>query len=250
MIGFIKGFIEGVGFHARGVRFGLEHRSLLVLAVLPLIAALIIYATAFHFFAANLSSMLHALWRADPGSSSRVVGWLYWAYMNILKYLIDVIMLGLMAYTFIIFVNILGIPFYDRIASEMKRICGRPEATRSSGRMIAGSVLMVREEVKKTLLILFLPPLLLLVPLAGAAAAFVIAPLFTAWDYADYALSRDHILLRERLRVVWRRKAHLLGFGAPLLVPFFGLILLPFAILGATLLYLEKFQCMDGNGSQ
>ena len=250
MIGFIRGFIEGVGFHAKGVRFGLEHRSLLVLAVLPLIAALIIYAATFDFFAVHLSSLPHALWRVDPGSSSRVVGWLYWVYMHILKYLIDLIVLGVMVYTFIVFVNILGIPFYDRIAAGMEKIygCARPEDP--SGGLISGGILMVREEVKKTLLILFLPPLLLFIPVVGTAAAFVLAPVFTAWDYADYALSRDHVLLRERLRVVWRCKAHLLGFGAPLLVPFVGLLLLPFAILGATRLYLEKLRSTDENSSR
>lgn len=250
MIEFIRDFIEGVSFHAKGVRFGLEHRSLFALAVLPLAAALIIYATAFHFFAAHLGSLLHAIWRVDPVPSSRIVGWLYWTYMNILKYLIDLIVLGVMFYTFVVFVNILGIPFYDRIAAGMEKMYGRGEPASPSKGLISGGMLMVREEVKKTVLILFLPPLLLFVPVVGAAAAFVLAPVFTAWDYADYALARDHALLRERLRVVWRCKAHLLGFGMPLLAPFAGLLLLPFAILGATQLYLEKLRYIDGNSSR
>ena len=34
---------------------------------------------------------------------------------------------------------------------------------------------------------------------------------------------------------------HLLGFGAPLLIPIVNIVLFPFAIFGATLLYLDTF---------
>jgi len=75
------------------------------------------------------------------------------------------------------------------------------------------------------------------------------AATFIAWDYVDFSLARDCPLLKDRIRVLWRFKSVLFGFGCPLLVPFLGLMIMPFAILGGTKLYFEKIKAAPTLGS-
>jgi CysZ protein len=102
-----------------------------------------------------------------------------------------------------------------------------------------GVVTVMKEEVKKALLMLVVPIPLLLIPVVGAILSFIVAGVFIAWDYVDFSLSRDYPLLKDRIKAVWRYKLILLGFGCPLLIPFLGLLIMPFAILGSTKLYFD-----------
>ncbi|MBW1860064.1 MAG: EI24 domain-containing protein [Deltaproteobacteria bacterium] len=93
---------------------------------------------------------------------------------------------------------------------------------------------------------LIIPIPLLFVPVVGTLLSFVVAAVFIAWDYTDFSLSRDCPLMRDRMGAVWRHKWSLLGFGSPLLIPFLGLVIMPFAILGATTLYFDRIKRAPG----
>jgi len=170
------------------------------------------------------------------------VGWLYWTYVHVLKYLLYLIVLMVMFYTFIVFSNVLASPVYDYISTRYERIHYQDAHHKQAASPAKGVLTVVKEEVKKALLMLVIPLPLLLIPVVGTVLSFIVAGIFIAWDYVDFSLSRDCPLLKDRIREVWRHKLILLGFGWPLLIPFLGLIIMPFAILGSTKLYFDRMK--------
>jgi CysZ protein len=182
------------------------------------------------------------LWHLQGGASSRYVGWIYWAYAHLVKVLLYVVVLVVMFYTFIVVANILASPVYDHLVSRYQRIYQPDAGPAQAISPVKGTLWVIKEEIKKAGLMLVVPLLLLMVPVIGPLLGFVVAALFIAWDYVDFSMSKDYPFLRDRIKALWRHKAFLLGFGCPLLVPVLGLVILPFAILGATRLYFDRIR--------
>jgi CysZ protein len=137
---------------------------------------------------------------------------------------------------------VIASPFYDYISVRYQRIYHPSVRIEESGSFWSRLLRTIKEELKKALLVLALPLVLLLIPAVGTVLALLAAGICIAWDYLDFSIAREHVLLKERLRVLWRHKFEALGFGLPLLVPFVGLLLLPFAVLGATRLYFDRMR--------
>jgi CysZ protein len=154
-----------------------------------------------------------------------------------------------MFYTFIMLSNILASPIYDYVVTRYERTYasqhGQPHRATTPAK---GVLRIIGEEIKKAVLMLVVPLPLIFIPLIGPLLGFVVAAVFIAWDYVDFSLSRDYPMLKDRLRAVWHHKFLLLGFGCPLLIPFAGLLVLPFAILGSTKLYFGRMKEAAGDG--
>jgi CysZ protein len=237
-----KAFSEGWRFHGRGIRFGLDHLSFLILSICPFLVTLALYILAFYVFIHHADDLLHMIWYVEPGESSRFVGWLYWTYVHLVKWILYLVVLVIMFYSFIVLSNIVASPLYDRIATKYERLYYQDTGKQQTSPSARGLLTVMKEEVKKALLMLIIPLPLLFVPVIGTILSFVVAAVFIAWDYIDFSLSRDCPLLKDRMRAVWQHKWSLLGFGSPLLIPFLGLLIMPFAILAATKLYFDKMK--------
>ena len=69
-----------------------------------------------------------------------------------------------------------------------------------------------------------------------------IAVVFLAWDNTDLIPARRLVPFGERFRVLRRTLPFHLGFGVLFLIPFFNILFLSFAPVGATLYYIDKNQ--------
>jgi CysZ protein len=237
-----KAFAAGSRFHIRGIRFGFGHFPFLILSVLPFLFTLALYIFAFYVFSEHAEDFLQMLWKGEAKETSRYVGWLYWAYIHVVKFFLYLILLIVMFYTFVVLSNIVASPVYDLVSTKYERAYHQPPSSEEQNGRGRGILTVAKEELKKALFMLFVPLLLLFIPVVGAFLSFAVAALFIAWDYVDFSLSKDYPLLKDRMKALWRFKALLFGFGCPLLIPFFGLFLMPFAILGATTLYYDTMQ--------
>jgi CysZ protein len=238
----IIAFSEGWRFHIRGIRFGFGHPSFLILSIVPFLITLALYSFAFYMFALYADDLLRMIWHVEAGEFSPYVGWLYGVCLYVIKFFLYLIVLVVMFYTFIVVSNVLASPVYDYISKRYEQVhyqnASREQATSSA----KGMLTVMKEEVKKAMLMIAIPLPLLLIPVAGTVLSFIVAGAFIAWAYIDFSLSRDYPLLKDRIKAVWRYKFILLGFGCPLLVPFLGLIIMPFAILGSTKLYFDRMR--------
>jgi uncharacterized protein involved in cysteine biosynthesis len=238
----VRQISEGFGFHVRGIRFSFRNLSFLGLCTFPFLMTLTLYVLGFYIFTLYADDLLNLAWHIEAGERSKYIGWLYWAYMHIVKFFLYVLVLVLMFYTFIIFSNILASPVYDHISAKYEQACCQHVREGQAPSSSRGMFTIMKEELKKAVLMLVIPLTLLFIPVIGAFLGFVVGAVFIAWDYVDFSLSRDYPLLKDRIRALWRHKFFLLGFGCPLLIPLLGLMILPFAILSGTKLYFDKMK--------
>ncbi len=238
----LKAVSDGWGFHIKGIRFGFQNFSFLILALIPFLVTLTLYVFAFYLFTLYADDLLSMIWHVDTAESSKYVGWIYWLYIRVVKALLYLVVLIIMFYTFIVLSNIVGSPIFDHISTKYERLFHDTEYPKKESSVSKGILTIIKEETKKAGLMLVVPLPLIFIPVVGQVLGFVAAAVFIAWDYVDFSLSRDCPLLKDRLRTLWRHKFLLVGFGGPLLIPLLGLVLVPFAILGSTRLYFDRIK--------
>lgn len=114
---------------------------------------------------------------------------------------------------------------------------------RRSARSIVESLKYLAAYLLGSLLILLLG----LLPAVGPPISTVLGAawtfLFLALEFGDYYLARHWVRFKERWSIVWSHKWASMGFGAGcsllLLIPLLNLLLMPGAVTGGTLLWLE-----------
>jgi CysZ protein len=214
----------------------------LILAVLPFLVTLTLYIFAFYIFVDHADDLLEMVWSPETGESSWIVGWLHWTYTHIVKWILYFVVLIIMFYTFIVLSIALASPVYDYISTKYESVYYHDAAQEGAAPSGRGLLTVLKEELKKAVLMLIIPIPLIFVPVVGTLLSFLVASVFIAWDFTDFSLARDCPLLKDRMRAVWQHKWSLLGFGSPILIPFLGLVIMPFAILGATTLYFDRMK--------
>jgi len=231
----LTAFPKGLFAHIQGIRFALAHRRYLLLAAIPFVLTLVLYAVGFGLFASRGDALLALLWSPDAAATGGISVALYWLYTHVVKYLLYLLAFVIMYFLFMVTANILASPLYDHIVGRLVR------ESRGGVPGPAGSSFwrVMLEEVKKAVFVAALPVLLMFVPVIGQFLSPAVAAWLLAFDFMDFAFCRDEPVFSSRLRAMARRPLLLLGFGAPLLLPIVNIFLFPFAILGATLLYLD-----------
>ena len=232
----LTAFPRGLYAHVRGIRFAAARKGYLALAAIPFALTLILYAGALGLLLANGDSLPGLFWPSQGAATGGATGALYWLYAHAIKYLLYCLTLVLMYFCFMVTANILAAPLYEHIAARLAGLAEPPGAA-SPSLPFWRSML---EEAKKALFVAAIPLLLVFVPLVGPLLAPLAAAILLAFDFMDFSLCRDEPRFAGRLRYLARRPFLLLGFGLPLLIPVVNMIFFPFAILGASLLYLES----------
>lgn len=229
----LTAFPKGLAAHVRGIRFALAHKGYLGLCAVPFTLTLTLYGLGFWVFASQSDHLLAVLWSPDAAAEG-LAGALAWVYFHVVKYLLYALAFILMYFCFMVTANILAAPLYDHIAGKLlaQAGLGRIGPELSVWRLIV-------EEAKKAVFVLALPLALMVIPVLGQLLAPAAAAMLLALDFLDYPYCREEGRFGQRLKTLGKRPLLLLGFGLPLLIPFLNILLFPFAILSATLLYLE-----------
>lgn len=169
--------------------------------------------------------------------------WLHW----LLWPLFAITVLVAAFYTFSLVANLIASPFNNLLAAKVERqFAATPPAEQSLTFLTS-----LAHEVKKFLfLIAWAIPLGILFIIPGlnllAPAAWLV---FSAWmlalEYCDYAMANHGIPFEEQRRLLRGKTLLSLGFGSAVLVgttiPLLNLFTMPAAVIGATLLWLERY---------
>ncbi len=241
----LKDFGLGLGAHLKGMRFAFANKGYLPLLLLPFFLTLILYSAGFYVFTLYIDQLLNFFWTPAATEATGFMASLRWLYVHLLSAVLYILLFAIMYFAFMIIANILASPLYDMIAGRIGRR-NEYKALRPAQESDIGILRTVLEEIKKAVFVLALPLMLLFIPIIGAPLSLLLAMILLAWDFLDFSLSRDDPSFAGRLRFVRKHSSLLLGFGAPLLVPFMHIALYPFAILGASLLYQEKLLAERG----
>jgi len=230
-------FIAGFVLPLQGGVLLLRHRRLLAVAAVPLGLNLLLYFAA-------LALVVHyyeewfGLFFAQPQAWYWLVGYV------VLRLAAFVLLLAALMFSFVFVGTALAAPFLEVLSVRVERLLQDPEALtpvpplswlRDLVRALGHAVLLL-------LLWIGLFPLSFL-PGLGHAFWLVGSWVLLAYNFAAFALERRRLSFREQWRWLLREWAATLGFGAAvfvlLLLPLVGLVLLPTAAVGGTLLVLE-----------
>ncbi|MDJ1133114.1 EI24 domain-containing protein [Streptomyces iconiensis] len=239
----MRDLVAGVRYLGRGQRWVLGHGRWFGFGLLPALIALILYAaalTGLAFWADDL-----ATW-ATPFADDWGSPW-----QGVLRTVFAVLLwLGVLLLAVISFAAVallIGDPFYEKLSEQVEESeGGLPEGAldlplwRELWISLCDSLYVVGRALLFTVPLFFLG----FVPFVGQTivpvVGFCVSGFFLTLELASVAMQRRGIPVRERLRMLRRRKALALGFGVPLvlcfLVPFLAVPLMPGAVAGAALL--------------
>jgi CysZ protein len=237
-----RGF--GYLFQGWGFVFG-QHPSLIKYCLAPLLINLVVFAAVafglYHYY----GELVAWIW-ARPDSWLLRLLW-YAMYIFILAAVV------LLAYfTFFVVQSILSAPFNDLLSERVEALAfGREPPAFSSRRLLRDlGLTLLHELAKLSIYAAVMVPLFLVnlvVPVIGTALFAVgggyMTAVFFAYDFLDYSMARRGWRFGRKWGTLRAHRALTLGFGGSLatalLVPVIGLLCVPMAAVGGTLLFCD-----------
>lgn len=238
-------FSDGVHYLFRGFRL-LKNERLWHLIVIPLIINILLFSGLF-------ALGLHWMNAFTTWLNAHLPSWLVW-----LDWLIWLLFLFagiiVMVYTFTLFANIIGAPFYGLLAEKIEKLETGEEIPGLGG--FRGFLRLIPYVLKQQwrLFCYYAPRaivciVLFFIPVVQLAAPFIWF-ILNAWmmniQYMSYPME-NHQLSFSVMKSQFRAHRSLsLGFGSiimlGMMVPIVNLFVMPAAAAGGTLLWIEKYK--------
>lgn len=171
--------------------------------------------------------------------------WLLWP-------LFALLVLVTVYYGFTLLGNLIAAPFNGLLSEKVEQqLRGTAPPDEGWKAVLAVIPRTIARELSK--LAYYLPRFLLLLVITMIPVVNIIAPflwlLFGAWmmaiQYCDYPMDNNKISFRQMLGLLKGQNLSSLGFGGLvqllMLIPLVNLILMPVAVIGATIFWVEKF---------
>ena len=238
----MQNFFTGFSYLFRGLSL-LKAPQLRAFILIPVTINIIAFSVFGYFAFEQLT-----LWMAA------VVEWLpdWLDFLSWLLWPLAVLLLLLVAfYSFGMLANLLASPFNGLLAERVEILLRGNQTNESSfADTLKDAPRAMGKELRKILY--YLPRALLLLPLSFIP---VIGPLlwfgFAAWmaaiAYIDYPLDNHKYSLSDVMRLLRTERGLALGFGAATLlgtmIPVVNFIVMPAAVCGATVLFVERLNC-------
>lgn len=205
----------------------------------------------FIIFAALFALNLHYLHQLITWLDSLLPSWLVW--LNwILWVVLAIGIIIILTYVFTLLANLIGAPFNGLLSEKIERQITGKELTqdhladfiKSLPRSLMRQLKIISYYLPKALLCL----VLFIVPIVHSIA-WIFWFLLSAWmmtlQYVDYPMDNHHISFDSMRDQTTDKRALSLGFGCAVmiisLIPILNFIIMPAAVAGATLMYVEQF---------
>lgn len=235
-----RDFWSGLCFWVRGWSYLLNNRSLLILAIVPLLIACLAAASLAWILWAHLPHWVEALTGLVGLSKT---GWLH----DLLYYplLISATLLTFISSLYVMYLAqaLIAVPFYTLLADRTLTILGKKSKdSRLWKQWVAHSLQMFRVTILKTILLLLIGIMLFVFSFLPVLNIFALigALMVLALDCMDYSLEALGFGFRRRIGYFFTHWAQWLGMalalGLTLLIPGLTLLVIPGAIAGAAII--------------
>ena len=236
---------KGVNYFLAGFKLMLKP-ALLPYVLTPLIINIVLFAYAIWYGSSLFGEWLDWLLTTIP-SWLAFIEWILWP--------LFVLTLG----TFIFFIfnmvaNIIASPFNGILAEKAEQILTN-ETPNDAGfialiKTVPASLVREMHKMKY-----YLPRLLLLSLLFFIPGINLLVFLFAAWmmaiQYIDYPMDNHKIVFKDMLVLIRTRNLSALGFGAivmfSLMIPILNFVVIPAAVCGASIFWVNEFKLHDNN---
>ena len=241
--------VSGAIYFLRGVRLVFAPGIRAYVAV-PLAVNVIVFSTLIYFGTGQFQALLDWL----------LPGWLEWLQWILLP-LFVVVALFIVFFTFSLVGNLIAAPFNGLLAEAVEcRVSGEPVPAGSWKKMVAELGRTIASELRKLAYVVMwgVPALLLFViPGVNVAAPFIWI-LFGAWmmaiSFIDYPMGNHGLSFPAQRRILGERRYLALGFGGAVMcalaIPVVNFVVIPAAVAGATILWVERLSQAPGAGGR
>ncbi|MBF0162525.1 MAG: sulfate transporter CysZ [Magnetococcales bacterium] len=238
--------MSGVGYLLRGLKM-LSRPGLRHYVILPLTVNVLLFGSGIWY----LYGWFQKLYDWVDGFLPSWLHWLQW----LLAPLLVIVTASFVFFSFSMVANLIAAPFNSLLAERVEYLLtGRfpgGEATTSGGLLHKTAPLLWSELNKIFYSLAWMLPFLLffIIPVVNLAAPFLWV-LYSAWmmaiQYADIPMGNHDLTGRQVRRHLRQERLLGLGFGGAVLLlntlPLINFLAMPAAVVGATLLWVERFQ--------
>jgi len=256
------GFFRGLTYPLQGAKLVFRtHLGLARYWAFPVLITFVALIGVMVIAVQHRADLLHVVW-ASFDRTTQPVSWWIRALHGLLGWLLAAAAVGIGGLLVLTVSGVLAAPFNDALSAAVERIRGRSlPSDPSPGAFFSGVARSVATETIKLFgYALVMGPLWVVAfvaPVVGgpvlAAVGFGITVAYLAIDYTDWPASRRDTPLRRRAQWLRDHAAPLAGFGVAawflLWVPGINLVLMPAAVAGGTLLYLDLETATEAEGS-
>ncbi len=248
-------FFKGLADVKRGLVYLFKTRSLYKFVVIPFIVNLLIFALLGYLLSVfygplyeHAAGYLSGLETTQTGWLATILSGFLWMLKGLLRILLGLFLMGALVIGMVFISQIINSPIYDLLSEAVeKREKGIEDLPFSIRKILREAGPMILLEIKKMAFFLLVPLVLFLlnfIPVVGTLLYILLANLFAAWamgyNFVAYPMGRRVIPFKTQIGFASSHKARLMGFGLPLLIPFFNLLLAPAFVVGGTLIYLDE----------
>lgn len=230
----ISDLLRGLKTFWTGVDWLRQRPSILASLFVPWIVGFIVMLISFALFLDNQTAIMAAI-LFDPGNSWWMQPLYYISYGLVW---LGVAILALV--TGVLIVNVVAAPLYEWVSVKVEKDIRGGHVEEVS---IWHSLRLIPEELKKVVFILLIPLIVTLIPGLNVFS-FIVTGFMLGWDFYDYPLARRGWRFRRRWEFVRGDFWAVLGLGLWLAIPFVQFVLMPLAIVGGTMLNLQRLQKM------
>ena len=236
--------ITGMSYLWRGYSL-LTRRGLRRFVLIPLLVNVLVFS-----FLAWLAIGQFDVWM----EALLPVGDSWWLILirGVLWVLIVVLILLVMYLSFTLVANVIAAPFNSLLAQKVELLLGETEQTMLDAGFLVGAFTAILGELRKFgyFLVLAIPLLILFViPLINMIAPllwFIFISWMLALEYLAYPMENQGLSFLQTREYLRRHRALGLGFGmavtVAMLVPLINFLVMPAAVAGATLLWVERLR--------
>ncbi len=234
--------VKGGGYLFKGVNL-LSEKKLRVFILVPLIINILLFSFALFMLFNQLPTWVNSWLSFLPD---------FLGFLEFFLYPLVAVTAALMVYyTFSIVANIIAAPFNGLLSERVEQlVAGREVAEESMAELMAIIPRAIGRELAK--LAYYLPKLILVVILSFIPGINLFAPIFWfifgAWmmavQYCDYPMDNNKVSFKDMIIALKKQRLTSLGFGGlvqlAMMVPILNFFVMPVAVIGATLYWIEE----------
>ena len=236
--------IRGAGYLLRGLQM-LPDPQIRPFVLVPLLTNVVLFIGAIWLLFSQFSGWV------DKMISAFLPDWEWLSFLHYLLWPIMALLVFFMVYySFTIVANIIAAPFNGFLSEKVeKRLRGNVITDEGWKAVVALIPRSIARELSK--LAYYLPRVLFLVVLSFIPVINIIAPflwlLFGAWmmaiQYCDYPMDNNKVSFKNMKLMLKSDRLTSIGFGGliqlGMMIPILNLILMPAAVVGATIYWVE-----------
>ncbi len=233
--------ITGAGYLVKGLKM-LPDPEIRPFVIVPLLINVVLFIAAFWVLFSQMGGWIDGLLSYLPDWAS-FLHWFLWPLFALMVLLVAY-------YSFSIVANLIAAPFNGFLSEKVeKRLRGELVVDEGWKALLAMVPRSIQRELAK--LVYYLPRVLFLLILSFIPVINVISPLlwlwFGAWmmaiQYCDYPMDNNKVSFGQMKLLLKQERLTAIGFGgliqACMLVPLLNLLIMPAAVVGATLYWVE-----------